>query len=111
MITQKKSEYLSESRIKKWFSEVANLCSDDIGTLNDPHRVYNIDETAFFLASDGSLVLAECGKSVYNISLKLGKENITVSICANAAGEYPRPLIVYAYDRLPTVHRSMLPDN
>jgi len=34
-----------------------------------------------------------------------------VSICANAAGEYPPPLVIYAYDQIPAVYRSMLPKN
>lgn len=69
MISQKNSEYLSESsakvsesRIRGRFWKVEGLLGDDIGNLNYPERVYNVDETAFFLADDGLVVLAERGK-------------------------------------------------
>lgn len=57
------------------------------------------------------IVLAERGKSVYDISTNSDKDNVTVSICVNAIGEMAPPLVVYKYIRLPILYGSALPPN
>lgn len=119
IITQKKSEYLSDSRahvteksIRKWFEKVRKLVGEaGVEILNNhPERVFNVDETAFFLNKSGQVVLAERGRQVYNINKNTDKENVTVSICVNAKGEMAPPLILYAYERVPLLYRSSLPE-
>jgi len=118
IINQKKSEYLSECRAKvteaslrKWFKRAEDLLKEDVEILNNhPDRVFNVDETAFFLNKQGQVVLAERGKAVYNINKNCDKECVTVSICISASGEMAPPLVVYTYDRLPAVYRSTLPE-
>lgn len=115
-IVQKRSEYLSsarasvtEKKIRNWFKDVLDLLGDDAEVLKYPERLYNVDETAFFLNTNGKVVLAERGKSVYNINSNSDKDNVTVSICVNAIGEMAPPLIIYKYVRLPAVYGSSLP--
>ncbi|GLV37464.1 hypothetical protein CBL_10570 [Carabus blaptoides fortunei] len=45
--------------------------------LKEPKRVWNCDETSFFLAPKGGLILAPKGEHVYDISENSKKENIT----------------------------------
>lgn len=71
-----------------------------------------MDESAFYLNNNnGKIVLAERGKSVYNISTNSEKDNVTVLMCANAIGEIAPPLVVNKYIRLPVVYGSSLPPN
>lgn len=70
--------------------------------LNDPNRIFNLDESAFFLCPKGSQVLAKKGsKCVYNKTGNDDKECLTVLFGGNAAGEITPPLILFSYVRLP----------
>lgn len=108
IISQKKAEYLSQTRaavtetfIRNWFSEVKNLLKEDLEILKDPQRVFNMDETAMCLAPKGGLFLAEKGKSTYYVSASSDKENITTLFTVNASGEIAPPLTIFKYERLP----------
>ena len=72
---------VTESRVRKWFSVVREILGDDTEILNDPQRVYNVDEMAFFLAENGTVVLAEHGKPVYNVNKNSDKEYNGINLC------------------------------
>ena len=62
-IAHKKAEQLSkaravltENRIRLWFSDVRIQLADKIEILQDPRRVFNMDETVVYLARKGGLV-------------------------------------------------------
>ncbi|KAG5874307.1 hypothetical protein JTB14_019056 [Gonioctena quinquepunctata] len=81
-VGQKKAEHpckaravVSESGIRSWFSHVAEELGENIETLKDPRRVFDIDETAIHLAPEGGLVLAERGKSIFYDVADNEKEN------------------------------------
>lgn len=77
--------------------------------MNDPRRVFNTDESAFFLQPKSGRVLVRKGeKNVYNSSGD-DKENLTVLITANAAGDLAPPMIVFPYERLPTLIANSVP--
>lgn len=58
--------------------------------------VFNADETTFYLNPKGGKVLAEKGsKSVYLAGANDEKENVTVLVTANAAGQIAPSMIVY----------------
>ncbi|XP_039302911.1 uncharacterized protein LOC120357158 [Solenopsis invicta] len=107
-LSMKKAEYLSKTRaavteqyIRNWFSEVQILLKDNSDVLEDPQRVFNMDETAVYLAPKGGLVIAEKGKPTYDVFTSSDKENITTLFTVNAAGEIAPPLTVFKYERLP----------
>ncbi|KAG6448525.1 hypothetical protein O3G_MSEX005530 [Manduca sexta] len=109
-LRQKHAEYINKARaliteekIRNWFKEISSLLGDDnLMILEDPSRVWNCDETAFFLAPKGTLVLAEKGQHVYDTSKNSDKENITTLFTVNAAGEYAPPLTIFKYKRMST---------
>lgn len=107
-ISQKHAEYINKARaaitevkIRNWFQEIAELIgTENLKVLDDPSRIWNCDETSFFLAPKGALVLAEKGQHVYDTSKNSDKENITTLFTVNALGEYAPPLTVYKYKRI-----------
>lgn len=107
-VSQKHSEYLSKARanvsekkIRKWFQEVKTLLRENVDILKDPQRLFNTDETAFFLAPKGGLILAAKGESFFDVSARSDKENVTTLVTVNAAGEIAPPLTIFKYRRLP----------
>lgn len=80
--------------------------------MSDPRRVFNVDESAFFLYPPRGKVIAKKGdKSVYNIIGGSERDCVTVLIGSNAAGERTPPFILYKYVRLPQSIKSTLPQN
>uniref|UniRef100_A0A6P7GXW1 Uncharacterized protein LOC114348123 n=1 Tax=Diabrotica virgifera virgifera TaxID=50390 RepID=A0A6P7GXW1_DIAVI len=107
-LSLKQSEYINrarslitEEKIRNWFKETLDLLGDDKHVLDDPARIWNMDETSFYLCPKGGLILAEKGLPVYNTSFSSDKENITTLITANALGKMAPPLTLFKYDRLP----------
>lgn len=117
-VIEKKSEYLSSARaaatlqkIENWFKKVEPLLDEeDMKIFGDCERVYNVDESTFFLNDNGKIVLAERGEHVYEKNKNSDCENLTVSVCANAAGEFAPSLVVYACERLPAIYKELLPE-
>lgn len=74
---------LTEAQIRNWFQEIEQYLQENdlIGIVNDPRRIYNADESAFFLCPKGKKVLALRGsKTVYNHTANDEKECITTLI-------------------------------
>lgn len=106
-ISQKQSEYINkargqitEAKIRGWFKETEDLLGPDLDILKDPTRVFNLDETSFYLYPKGYLVSAEKGTHVYDTSAKSDKENITTLLTVSAAGVIAPPLTIYKYKRM-----------
>lgn len=98
-------EKVSEQQLREWFQEIDSyLKSKNLFEItNDPTRVFNSDESAFFLQPKADKVLARKGdKSVYNAGTNDEKENLTVLVTANAAGEFAPPMIIFKYERIPS---------
>ncbi|KAJ8926254.1 hypothetical protein NQ314_021375 [Rhamnusium bicolor] len=95
---------VTEGAIRNWFSE-AKAYLDlqkyfDIS--NDSNRVFNCDESAFFLSPKESKVLVRKGEdAVYNFINNDEKECLTALIMCNTAGQLPPPMVVYSYKRIP----------
>jgi hypothetical protein len=71
-LSYKRSEYLSrsraavtEERIRDWFAETEKWLEDDLLALKDPttnpNRIWNMDESSFFVNPSGILVVGETG--------------------------------------------------
>jgi hypothetical protein len=62
---------------------------------SDASRVFNCDETAFFLSPKGDKVLVKRGdKTVYSFISNDEKECLTTLVTCNASGQIPPPMIV-----------------
>lgn len=103
---------VNEEKIRGWFSEVSEyIDSEGLGDIwQDPKRVFNADETAFFLAPKGEKVLVRRGeKTVYNHISTDEKDNLTTLINVNAAGMFVPPMIVFKYERIPPHITNLMP--
>lgn len=67
----------------------------DLGLVNQPSRIYNLDETSFCLDPSKTKVVGEKNKPSARVVSGPGRENTTVLFAANASGEKLPPLIVF----------------
>lgn len=96
---------VTQIQIKRWFNEVHEFLKDSNSTniLQDPNRIFNADESAFFLNPKGNKVLALRGdKTVYTTVNSNEKECLTVLLNGNAAGTLAPPMIIFRYKRIPS---------
>lgn len=103
---------VTQEDIEKWFSEVESDLKDRglIEIVKHPERVFNADGSAFFFNPKPGHVLARKGdKNVYASSGD-DKENLTVLVTGNAAGELAPTLVVYNYTRIPSIVSENFPD-
>lgn len=118
-ISQRISQNLSKSRknvtetqIRNCFSEVeVYLTSNSLmDILDEPSRVFNTDESAFFLNPKGLKVLAPRGdKSIYLAANNDEKECLTVLLNCNAGGVLSPPMIIFRYTCIPAVLAESVP--
>lgn len=101
-------------QLKNWFEEVNTYLRDNNykDILNEPQRVFNMDETAFFLNPKGNKVLAAKGeKSVYQQVNSDEKECYTVLLGGNAAGDALPPMVIFKYERIPRELSMSVPES
>ncbi|XP_046674889.1 uncharacterized protein LOC124363674 [Homalodisca vitripennis] len=103
-IISKARASVTEPQIREWFSELKNYLKDvnaeDI--LNDPTRIFNLDETGMCTCPKSGKVLGpKSYKNFYEISPGPEKECITVLCTFSAAGKVVQPMIVYPFKRMP----------
>jgi DDE superfamily endonuclease/Tc5 transposase DNA-binding domain/helix-turn-helix, Psq domain len=90
---------VTEEKLRNWFQEVNEYL---VGINDEPSRVFNADETAFFLSPKGKKVLAQKGaKTVYTSVDGDEKECLTVLFTGNAVGNVAPPMVVYTFQRVP----------
>lgn len=95
---------ITEQDVRNWFDRVKSYFENNnlLGVLEDDSRVYNCDETAFFLCPKEKDVLVKKGsKRVYNRVANDDKECLTVLVNVSAGGKIAPPMILYPYKRLP----------
>lgn len=97
------SAVVAEADIKKWFLQIENYLKqkglEDI--LRDPSRIFNGDETSFYLCPKNKKVLAPKGsKNIYEVEHH-PKANLTVMFTFCANGDTTPPMIIFPYRRLP----------
>lgn len=116
IISQKHSEYVNrargsvtEAKIKSWFKEVYELLGENARVLEDPNRVFNMDETCFNLAPKGELIIGERGKNVYDEHTNSDKENVTTLFGTNALGKWAPCLSIFKYERIPAALAKSAP--
>lgn len=97
---------VTEDQIRKWFININSHFSEvftnvDLLTI-DPTRIFNADEIGVSMNPKSSSVLAPKGtKNVYNIVSNNEKENVTVLVTANAAGNLAPTLLLFAGQSVP----------
>lgn len=105
---------VTETTIRQWFLDVQtylqSINAADI--LENPSRIFNMDETGMQLCPKTGKVLAPRNeKNVYIISAGQEHVNITVLCAYSASGQALTPLIVYPYKRnVPAEIASEVPD-
>ncbi|XP_065072715.1 uncharacterized protein LOC135697060 [Ochlerotatus camptorhynchus] len=80
---------VTENDIRGWFETVDNwLMKNELReVLEDPTRVFNGDETSFYLHPSTKEVIARTGsRNVYEIEQAAGKQNVTVMFTFGASG-------------------------
>lgn len=104
---------VTEDQIKKWFEEVGDYLEKKglKSALEEPERVFNTDESAFFLSPKPGKVLAKRGEKHVYCSSGDEKDNLTVLVTGNAAGQLTPPMVVYSYERIPAAVAHKIPGN
>lgn len=105
---------VTEENLRNWFDRVSKLCETKNCTeaLADPTRVYNLDETAFFLSPEVDKVMAKKGaKTVYNVTKSSDRQCTTVLMGGNAAGCLAPSMIVFKAKNIPKNISEHLPDS
>lgn len=70
--------------------------------LDDPRRIFNVDETAIYLHPKKGRVPPKKGSSnVYNVTAGSEKECLTVLLGGNASNDLMPPMVLYHYLRTP----------
>lgn len=102
----------TEEKIRAWFVQVQQYLEENnlLDILEDPTRIFNCDESAFFLCPKGEGVLTRKGaKTVYTASGNNDKENLTVSLGASATGKLMPIFSIFPYKRMQTKVLQKLP--
>lgn len=96
---------VTEIGICDWFQRVQNYVDENQiqAIIEDPTRIFNCDETAFFLAPKENRVLVpKSMKKVYARIANDEKDNLTVLLSVRADGVIAAPLVIFPYKRMPT---------
>ncbi|XP_039314369.1 tigger transposable element-derived protein 1-like [Solenopsis invicta] len=93
---------VTEDILRGWFKEIEQHLIEKQLLDIDGARVFNCDESAFYLCPKGERVLVKKGdKAVYNFTQNDEKECLTVLFTTNAMGALVSPMIVFPYERIP----------
>lgn len=105
---------VSETNIRRWFEEITEYFKQNnmLDVCNDPVRVFNCDETAFFLSPGNNRVLVRKGqKMVHSVTNSDEKENITTLVMGNAEGDLAPPMVVVNLKRVPKSLADSMPQH
>lgn len=105
---------INEEGIRNWHAKVEQFFVDhDLGAvLNCPDRIFNCDETAFYLNPKDKYILARKGaKQIYSRIFNDEKECLTVLVGASADGKLLPPLTLFPYKRMPQNIAAKMPKN
>lgn len=92
------SANVSENNLRNWFKNVESFLENkgNIDLLQQPSRIFNIDESGFQLNPKPKKVLAKRGqKNVYIVEASSPKENVTATYNICADGSMVPPMITF----------------
>ncbi|XP_072377918.1 uncharacterized protein [Diabrotica undecimpunctata] len=107
------SSNINQRDITKWFDNIKSYLNKKglSDVLQDPTRIFNGDETCFYLCPKNKKVLAMKGsRNVYEIEHN-PKVNLTVMFIFSAIGNILPPMIIYSHKRLPNDILSAVPNS
>lgn len=107
-------ETVTAQNIREWFDRVQIFCEANncIEALADPRRVFNLDESAFFLSPRIGRVLEKKGaEAVCNMTQNSDRQCTAVLMGGNAAGELAPSMVVVKAKIVPRNVFEHLPDN
>ncbi|CAF4830706.1 unnamed protein product [Pieris macdunnoughi] len=120
-ITEKKAEGIStakanvcENDIKRWHRSLEEYLVEEhsLDILEDPKRIFNADESGFQTCPESGKVIGPVGmKNFYEIKSGREKEQVTVMVAINAAGQVVTPMIVYPLVRISKEIAINVPEN
>lgn len=105
---------VTEENLRNWFRNVEKFCETNNCTeaLSDPKRIYNLDESAFFLSPEVGKVMSKKGaRTVYNVSRGNDRQCTTVLMGGNAAGQLIPPMAVFKNKIFPKNVSTKWPDD
>lgn len=97
------SSRVSEEDIRGWFATTRAWLATNglLEVLEDPSRVFNGDETSFYLHPKTKEVIAETGsRNIYEVEQAPGKQNVTVMFSFSAAGSVVTPHVILPGKRI-----------
>lgn len=103
----------TEEKIRSWFGEISKYFEENglTDALNNADRIFNCDESAFYLSPKDKTVLAKRGdKTVYSFVANDEKECLTVLIMGSANGVLSPPMVIFPYKRVPEAIVESLPE-
>ena len=101
---------VSEDALRKWFSTIKDYLEEECLLDIHPSRVFNTDETALPLSPKSDRVLGRKGSKDVYIRVNNEKENVTLLVSGNAAGQIAPPLLMFNYKRIPLeIYEKMPP--
>lgn len=101
---------VTEEGIRGWFSGVKDHLESNNLLDIDGSRIFNCDESAFYLSPQGDKVLVKRGDKVaYTFVNNDEKECITTLFCGNAAGDLIPPMIMLNYVKIPQSVSTLMP--
>lgn len=103
---------VTENILRDWFNEVEQHLVEKQLIDIDGARIFNCDESAFYLCPKRERVMVRKGdKTVYNFTQNDEKECLAVLFMANAAGALVPPMIIFPYERIPYSVSQNIPSN
>lgn len=119
-ITKRHAEIISKARasvtepmIRKWFQELRQYLEEEnsIDILDNPARIFNLDETGVQLCPKTGVVLAPKNyRAMYDVASGQEKQSITVLCNFSANGGIVPPFIVYPLQRISKEIVQSVPD-
>lgn len=97
------SARVSEEDIRGWFQHIKEWLAknDMLHILDCPDRVFNGDETSFYLHPKTKEVIARTGsRNVYEVEQAVAKQNVTVMFAFGASGTVVHPHVILSGKRL-----------
>ncbi|XP_070171041.1 LOW QUALITY PROTEIN: uncharacterized protein [Polyergus mexicanus] len=107
---------ISEEEVRNWHAKIKNFF-EEYGDLKQiltcSNRIFNCDETAFYLCPKDKFILAKKGSKQIYIVVEINdeKECLTVLIGASATGCLMPPLTLFPYKRMPQNIVAKMPKN
>lgn len=80
-----------------------------LGLANHPERIWNLDESAFFVDPQGGKVVAETGTKTQRVTSGPGRQCFTVMACVSAAGRSLPPMFIFEGKHLYTSWKGTSP--